>query len=210
MKKYLAQARRFEFKFALIAILGASALASADQITGNLTVDDGFTAYLSTSDSTAGTVIGTGNFWGTTWSLTPTILTPGQTYYLHIDASNGSGAAGFIGDFSLSGTDFEFANGSQNLLTETTDWLVSDSGFGSGYYTPTDEGANGVSPWGTRPGISGSADWLWGSSVQDGQHEYFSTEITPLTSSVPTPAAFPAASLLLVGLGYIRLKQKHD
>lgn len=198
----------------LLTLLAIGAVASADQIIGELSADDSFVAYISTSDSTAGTQIGAGSDWASPLSLNPVTLTLGQTYYLHIAATNASGAAGFIGNLNLLftplpvGPQFQFANGLLNLHTETTDWRVSDSGFGSGYYTPTDEGSDGVSPWGLINGF-GSAHWLWGSTAQDNQTEYFSTKISPSATAAPLPAALCEGALLLAGLAGWRLRAKY-
>ena len=71
----------------------------------------------------------------------------------------------FIGDFTLSSTNFWFANMTQSLVTNATDWTVSPTGFNVSPGTPADFGANGVGPWGTRPGISASAHWIWASGI---------------------------------------------
>src|ERR1035437_9755236 len=109
----------------LLAVALTVSMAKADTLSGALTVDNSFTAYLSTSPTAAGTPIASGSNWGTISSFSGVSLTPGTTYYLQIDAINlpdGTNGAyqwgAILGDFSLSGTSFQFSNGSQSLLTE--------------------------------------------------------------------------------------------
>jgi hypothetical protein len=68
-----------------------------------------------------------------------TALTPGVTNYLHIEAINYGVVGGFIGDFTLSDTGFQFANGSQTLVTETTHW--------SGIYNDSNSNPNAQQSW---------------------------------------------------------------
>jgi hypothetical protein len=212
---------RSRFHILLMAV-GAVFLAvqtgGATTLTGNLTADNAFFAYISTSNSTLGTLVASGNDWGTTFSIDPTTLTPGVTYYLHIEAINYGGPGAVLGEFSLSDSDFYFANGSQTLLTDTTDWSGgfnddnSDPNSSQPWVTPTGAvtsfGENGVGPWGTRPGISGSADWIWPSdptSYGCGTGGYptngdctvdISTTIYSTVSEVPEPST---VSLFMVG-----------
>ena len=186
-------------KLILAAVLAAPLLASAavgTTLSGNLTVDNSFTAYLSTTDSTLGTQIGSGSAWESTYSVS-SVLTPNVTEYLHIVANNVGGPGAFIGSFSLDNSNFAFANGTQTLLTNTTDWKQSATGFGSNYTTPISSGSNGVSPWGAQSGISSNAQWL---AYQDGwTTAYFSTTITAV-AAVPEPETY---AMLLAGLGLI-------
>ncbi len=88
----------------VIAVVFAAALAAsqahATTLSGNLTSDDAFYAYISTNNSVLGTPVyvtgvetssgGTngagGIWWGYSYSFTGITLTPGQTYYLQIEA----------------------------------------------------------------------------------------------------------------------------
>ncbi len=198
--------------------------AKASTISGNLTADNAFFAYISTSNSVRGTLVASGNDWGTTFSFSNFALTAGQTYYLQIEAINYGGPGAIIGDFSLSDTGFQFANGSQNLLTNTANWLASyndsnaDPNSEQPWVTPTggltSEGANGVGPWGTRSGISGSALWIDGatnglSACQNCTVD-FSTTITSNSSgsTVPEPATFGYLASVLAGLCLTRMRRK--
>ncbi len=133
---------------------------TAGTLNGSLTADNSFTAYISSSDNTLGTQIGTGSNFSTVYSLSATTLTPGQDYYLHIVANDWGGPQSLVGDFTVSGN-FEFSNGSQSLSTNTTNWNVNATGFGNTYNTPISYGVNGAGPWGTRSGISNGALNIW-------------------------------------------------
>ena len=110
----------------------------------------------------------------------------------------------FIGQFSLDDTGFSFSNGTQYLLTNggvTSNWLVSKTGFGSGYATPTDEGQNGCCIWGTQTSVDVSAHYIW-ADVQ-GDTVFFSTAITP--NRIGIPGVPEPATLLLFGTGLLSL-----
>ena len=105
---------------------------------------------------------------------------------------------GFLGSFSLSEAGFSFANGTQSLVTNTTDWTVSPS---RGFWeipaeTSVGDRTNGASPWGQRSGIDSDATWIWHSS-NDTRVAYFSTTIT---AAVPEPSSY---ALLLAGMGIL-------
>ena len=192
----------------LCALLTVSlSAAMADSLSGTLTVDNGFYAYLSTSATSQGTLLTQANNWQTPATFSNIALTAGTTYYLQIAAFNQGGPGGVLGSFSLSGTSFEFANGTQALDTNTTDWTYSyatantatypspdvASGWGSSALTPGGYGTNGVSPWGTFASIDSNAQWIWdatnssyGNSSQP--QLLFEAAITPATT--PEPGSF--------------------
>ncbi len=179
--------------FAAFVVVGLAVAAPAlGQITlsGSMTADNEFQASLSTSPTIAGPNWLTGNSWGTTYSGSVEIPSAG-TYYLHVRAVDFGRPEMFIGQFSLSSTDAEFSNGTQSLLTNTTDWVVSSSAFGISTSAPVYLGDNGVSPWSLRPSISPSAAFIWAPEYANGV-AYFTTVITV----VPAPA-----SVALAGLG---------
>jgi len=171
--------------------------AGATLVTAHLTVDNGFDLYVSTDDTTAGTAIGSGNSWPTTYTFT-FALQPGVTHYLHIYGVNWGGPGSFIGDFSLSDAAFEFANGGQYLLSDAANWQVSTAGFGTGYQTPSVWGTNGSAPWNFRSGIDAAAVWIWTDNYE-GTLAYISTPVY----YVPEPA-----TLGLFALGGLLLRRK--
>lgn len=186
----------------LITILAFSALfpisASATTLSGNLTTDDAFTAYLSTDDSVAGTPLVSGSFWPSVFSFSA-ILIPGSTYYLHIAAKDIFGPpSAFLGSFSLSDADFTFANGTQSLVSSSTDWEVNGTGFGPAYNTPYDGfGTNGSGlSYPTLSGIALDARWIWTGPYGTVGEAYFTTTIT----AVPEPETY---AMLLAGLGLL-------
>lgn len=110
-------------KLALSLLLAAGSIGAASATTLGITtnVDNVFSIYVSTNDATLGTLVGSGNVWQNTYTFN-TALTAGTTNFIHVVATNQGGPGGFLGAFTLSDSDFVFANGTQNLLTNTTDW----------------------------------------------------------------------------------------
>jgi len=177
--------------------LAPSALP-AQTLAGDMTVDNSFTAYLSTSVGAQGSQIASGTNWTQTYSFSGVALTPGQTYYLQVRGVDVGVISAFIGDFTLTG-DFAFANGSQFLTTNIDHWFGSATGFGVSPVALRNQGANGVGPWGTRPNIDAGADFIWSQDNCINCTRYFWTTITP-TAQIPEPA-----SLALIGAGALGL-----
>jgi len=153
--------------------------SEAGVVTAKLTVDNQFWAYLSTSPTDQGTLIGSNTSWPTVTTYTGN-LTPGQTYYLHVKAEDVGGPEMFIGDFTVSGS-FQFVNGQQTMSTNAANWTLSESGFGINSQTPRDLGLTNSSPiWGTTPGISSNARYIWKQDWNTAGSEvvYFTTPIT--------------------------------
>lgn len=177
--------------------------ASTATLKGNLTVDDAFTAYLSTNDSAAGTPLVSGDYWPLVQSFS-TPLSPGHTYYLHIFAQDVFGPpSAFLGSFELSGTGFIFANGSQSLVSDSTNWGVNATGFGFAFNTPYDGfGTNGVEPWGTMSNIASEAHWIWTGPSGTAGEAYFTTTISP----IPEPQVW---AMLIAGFGLLGFMVRH-
>ncbi len=196
--------------------------AKASTISGSLTADNAFFAYISTSNSVRGTLVASGNDWGQPFPLSTFSLTAGQTYYLQIEAINYGGPGAIIGDFTLSDAGFHFSNGTQHLLTDTTNWLASYNDSNNSpsaqqpWVTPTggvtSQGANGVGPWGNKSGISASALWIDGTtnglSVCQNCTVDFSTTITSNRPTVPEPATFGYLGSALAGLCLTRFRRR--
>ena len=150
--------------------------ANATSLNGFLTADDGFTAYVSQDPTALGTQVATGSSFSTTYSLSgaATTLVPGVKNYLEIVATNSFGAAGFLGDFTLSDTQFQFTNGTQTLLTnDSANWTGNLQGASWSKPTGTNvnQGTNGdtTTVWyalrspspGSAPNIDLTAEWIW-------------------------------------------------
>jgi len=187
---------------ALCASAFATSLAVATPVSSTLTstvrADNSYVIYLSTDNKVAGTSFGTLENW-TAVSTKMTTLTSGVDYFLHIYAHDTGGIAGVLGEFSLAGTGFTFSNGTQSLLTNTTDWAANATGFGAVYSTPTAASATDVkTAWGTTPGINSSAQWIWAGNNYDVNDAYFTTKITYKAPSTDVPEP---GSVALLGLG---------
>jgi len=190
---------------AIIALLAAFNAHAATTLSGDLTADDSFTAYLSTDDSVLGGLIASGASWPTTFSFAGAALAPGVTNYLHVIAIDGGAPHMFVGDFTLSAADYQFVNGSQTLETNTTDWK-SLRGTGIAWTTPTGTpiplGFNsGGAVWSGRASIPGTAEFIWAAGATDpaGEVAFFSTPIT-FTAAIPEPSTY---ALMLAGLGFV-------
>jgi len=160
--------------------LSSCASTSSGSLSGNLNVDNQFDAYLSIDDNVQGTFLGSGSNWQISEAISSG-LNEGQDYYLHIHARDIGGAAGFLGEFSLTGSSHTFENGSASLLTNGSDWRVSTSGWSS-YQSASTYGANGVTPWGNRSGVDSSAQWIWSSDNWAHNTNYFTTKISASSS----------------------------
>ncbi len=194
-------------------LLGCSgAVAQAATLSGSFTADDYLQVYLS-SDLTASAgelVWNKQSGWGATESFSGVALAPGQSVYLLIDAQNVySGPAMFIGDFQITGSGFQFSNGTTSLSTDTTHWTVSESSFASASATPVSLGTNqSLQIWNPRPGISGTAEAIWPYYADWSQgyngHAYFVTQIT----AVPEPTEALMFALGLAGLSAVVRRQR--
>jgi len=196
--------------FVVNVIFGSTAWAAAT-LTANMTVDDDFDLYISTDDTQIGSFIGSGTGiysppgWNQTYTFM-TALTPGVVNYIHVVGWDlYTVRAGFLGDFSLSDNSFAFANGTQNLVTASANWFISNTGFAQSYYIPDAIALNGGGPWNVLiPGISAGAYWIWSNQGYDLTTRYFSTAIEP----IPAPGAILLASIGAGFAGWLRRQRR--
>jgi hypothetical protein len=151
---------------------------------------------------------------GTTFNFTSNPLA-NQTYYLNIEAINYGGPGGFIGSFTLTGPNFQFANGGQTLSTDTTNWSGtynngnSDPTASQSWVTPTGGVAQMTYPWGTPNVIASGALWIWPSDSSSAglSCDYCTVDLqTVITYTGVSATPLPSTWLMLlsgfVGLGY--------
>lgn len=220
---------------AVLASPFGAATASATTLSGALTVDNSFNAYLSNSASSLGTQVASGSNWQTAVSFSNVALTAGQSYFLNIEAYNAPGGGlnpgALLGTFSLSDASFQFANGLQTLQTGATGWTGGYNASGSlpqSWSQPTGSvvalGGNGTGPWGNIAGIGSTAQWIWPSDAQSSPSTPtayggecqdcvvdFQTQIQfgqAAPSSVPEPASMAIFAVALGGLAFALRRQR--
>ena len=190
--------------------------AQATTLSGNLTADNAFYAFISTNDAVLGTLVESGNSWPTTYSFSGSALTPGVTNYLQIEAINGGGPGGFIGTFTLSDASFHFGNSGQTISTDTVNWTgIYNDAFGDygspsvqPWVTPTGGVAQMTYGWGTPGGIDPGALWIWSSDSSSGGTACgvctvdLSTPIIPEVAATPLPSTWSMLLLGFAGLGF--------
>jgi len=196
----------FLFSLFLLVIVGG---VGATALTSTISMDNGYEAYLSTDDTLQGTQFASYNNWNTAHTATTTLLA-GTDYYLHVYGYDEGGIAGFLGEFSLSGSDHTFSNDSTSLLTNTTYWSGNNTGWTDSMTTLTDLGQNGVDPWfdNYAPAIDSSARWIWAGDAEDNNIAYFTTTISAAATPVPEPSTFLLLGSGLAGLGLYARKRK--
>ncbi|MBR0993729.1 PEP-CTERM sorting domain-containing protein [Bradyrhizobium japonicum] len=218
---------------ALAGALWAVSPAGAATLTGTLTSDNAFQAYISNNDSTLGNLItpgGTGSDWRSPQSFNVNL--GAGTWYLHIVAENfasdadhtttpanpGGNPNAILGQFGLTGG--LFGNGSTILLTSTDPvWRAQEVAAGASWTAPSGAPAHqyasgnnngGSNIWtgaygGPIPGISTSAEWVWANTSASNTGEaFFSATI----SAVPEPSTWAMMVLGFAGLGFMAYRRK--
>jgi|SRR5271165_138515 len=190
---------------ASLAIAGSAHAATT--LSGNLTADNAFFAYVSGSDSTLGTLVASGNNWPSSFSLPATVLGPGANY-LNIEAINYGGPGGFIGSFTVGGN---------TILTNTTQWTAIYNNNNSSvtpqpWVTPTAlaewENQPGYGyPWGVPSPINPSAEWIWASGTatngcQPLNGGYCTVDLSVQLTSVPEASTWAMMALGFAGLAF--------
>jgi hypothetical protein len=192
---------------ATVAVLALAASASATTLTTKLAVDNGFTAYLSTSDSVQGAQFSAGHDW-------PTVVTgvvelgAAAKYYLQIAAYDDGGSAGLLGEFSLAGSGYHFADNSTTVLSGSNLLTGNLSGFNGEYSAVTTIDPANTAQWSGLQGINAGADWVWARWYDFDNVSYFSLEIlADAPADVPEPASLGLMGLGLLALSRIRAKK---
>jgi len=222
--------------FLTAAALGLAAPVSAHAssiLNLSVTADNQFSIYLSNNDAVLGTLIGSGNNWQTSHNFSTPLL-PGINYIQVIGTNwtlenglwgspgtfNGTGdnPNAFVGNFSIVGSGYVFANSTTTMVTNPTDWsgiLVTSPAWVLPTGSTQSFGLNGTGNiWasvlgGPVSGISPSADWIW-SLPDNAQYADLSAEIfnTSESRAAPLPAALPLFASGLGALGLLGWRRK--
>lgn len=224
---------RFQLLSAL-SLLGSAGLARADDWVIHATCDNQFAAYFGTATAT-NFLAGTGNSWPTTYTFSATGRDPSNFIYV-ATASDQTQAQGFIGDFTNT-TNGQIAVTGDGLwevfpagafLTQMglppgpwpasqmptqaqVDIAIAYASANSLWRAPGLGGLNGVGPWGTRPGISSNARWIWNNSngspdPTQGSVNHDEFLVFRVNGAAPAPGAM--ALLALAGIASARRSRR--
>ena len=224
-------------KLGLTGILGSVALlltgttsAHAVNITATLTADNHYGLYYGKADGSELTFVGRneegafGDPGQYNWSLPETFnFNANNGDYLYVLAWDDGFNQAWIGDFTLPG--------GGSLLSNTSDWVYKiASGANPGEFgdvpllttvageigsatwkIPQVSAPQGTSPWGTIPGISSQAKFIWHDSLNDDSssdrnYAIFRTKVA--LTSVPEPSTLSAIAVAGVMGWMIKRKQK--
>jgi|GEM_PF-2660404 hypothetical protein len=211
------------FFIVVTALAGLASGASATTFSGIFTADDGVAIYLGTAPGTLGTQVGDNGlatFWGTQKTLTAASLTPGVTNYLQVIARDDTAPGMFLGGFTLSDTGFQFANGTQTLVSDLTNWKGRGIAGLANWAEPTGTVSEMNNSWGlfagfTWPTAFSAAKYIWPTDSQSGGTACGSCFVALMAVITPTSTTQPSvgipepltAGLLgagLLGLGLVR------
>lgn len=161
-------------------LLGAT-VARADSIRVAITVDNSYALFLGNS-TVANTFVGADFNWPTTEIYNFDLNSASYLYV--VTASDLSTAQGFLGQFDnltagytfysndpqwqvmatgLGGASAPYSGSAANLALLSQEIQDANAGgnASNGWVPLTAGGLNGESPWGSRPGISAAARWVW-------------------------------------------------